>query len=159
MEGFNCARTLVAAACVGAAEKVLENGIERIKSRKVFGTAIGRYEGIQFQLAEDYAKLESARLLVHKAAWALDSFYQGNSLGRDELNRTVATAKLVAPQTAFEIIKDVMMWHGAYGYTKEAGIERAFRGVMSYLVGAEGAMNIMKIIIGKELLGKDFGQS
>lgn len=157
MEGFNCARTLVAAACIGAAEKVLETGIEQVKRRKVFGIPIGKFEGIQFQLAEDYAKLESARLLVHKAAWALDLFYGEKKIGHDELNRTVATAKLMAPTIAFEIIKDVMMWHGAYGYTKEAGLEKGLRGVMSYLVGAEGAMNIMKLIIGKELLGKDFG--
>jgi acyl-CoA dehydrogenase len=157
MEGFNCARALVAAACIGAAEKVLEDGIDRVRHRKVFDTPIGKFEGIQFQLAEDYAKLESARLLVHKAAWSLDRFYGERGLSRDELNMTVAAAKLTAPAAAFEIIKDVMMWHGAYGYTKEAGIERGLRGVVSYLVGAEGAMNIMKIIIGKELLGKDFG--
>jgi acyl-CoA dehydrogenase len=157
MEGFNCARALVAAACIGAAEKVLDTGIERIKKRKVFGTPIGKYEGIQFQLAEDYAKLEAAKLLVHKAAWSLDRFYGQKGYSRDELNKTIATAKLMAPATAFEIIKDVMMWHGAYGYTKEAGLEKGLRGVLSYLVGAEGAMNIMKIIIGKELLGKDFG--
>ncbi len=157
MEGFNCARALVAAACIGAAEKVLETGIERLKHREVFGTPIGRFQGIQFQLAEDYAKLESARLLVRKAAWVLDRYYGDKGFGRDELNKAVATAKLIAPAAAFEIIRDVMMWHGAYGYTKEAGIERGLRGVMSYLVGAEGTMNIMKIIIGRELIGKDFG--
>jgi acyl-CoA dehydrogenase len=157
MEGFNCARALVAAACIGAAEKTLETGIERVKHRKVFGTPIGKFEGVQFQLAEDYAKLESARLLVQKAAWSLDRFYQEKRFDHDEINKAVAIAKLTAPATAFEIIKDVMTWHGAYGYTKEAGLERGLRGVMSYLVGAEGAMNIMKTIIGKELLGKDFG--
>ncbi len=157
MEGFNCARALVAAACIGAAEKTLETGIERVKRRKVFGTPIGKFEGVQFQLAEDYAKLESARLLVQKAAWSLDRFYQDKRFSHDEINKAVAIAKLTAPATAFEIIKDVMVWHGAYGYTKEAGLERGLRGVMSYLVGAEGAMNIMRTIIGKELLGKDFG--
>jgi len=156
MEGFNCARVLVSAACIGAAEKILETGIEFIKKRKVFGTAIGRFEGIQFQMSEHYAKLESARLLVHKAAWLLDRHYNENSFSHGEINKAVAAAKLTAPPTAFEVIKDVMMWHGAYGYTKEAGLERGLRGVTSYMVGAEGTMNIMKIIIAKELLGKDF---
>ncbi len=156
MEGFNCARTLVSAACTGAAEKVLEAGIDHIRRRRVFGTPIGKFEGIQFQLAEDYARLESAKMHVYKAAWMLDRFYGGNSLGRSDLNKAVALAKLTAPQAAVEIIKDVMVWHGAYGYTKEAGLERGLRGVTSYLVGAEGTMNIMKIIIGKELLGKEF---
>jgi acyl-CoA dehydrogenase len=156
MEGFNCARTLVSAACIGAAEKVLESGVEHIKQRKVFNTPIAKFEGIQFQLAEDFAKLESARLLVYKAAWMLDRRYIDNRFSRGEINKAVATAKLTAPSTAFDIIKDVMIWHGAYGYTKEAGLERGLRGVASYMVGAEGTMNIMKIIIGKEILGREF---
>ncbi len=156
MEGFNCARTLVAAACIGAAEKVLETGISHIKQRKVFGMPIGKFEGIQFQLAENYAKIESVKMHVYKAAWMLDRFYNKGRFSQGDINKAVALAKLAAPNAAFEVIKDVMVWHGAYGYTKEAGFERALRGVTSYLVGAEGTMNIMKIIIGKELLGKDF---
>lgn len=156
MEGFNCARPLVAAACIGAAEKALESGIEYLKERKVFGSALAKFEGIQFQVAEDYTKLESAKLLVYKAAWMLDRMYAENRFSHQEINRAVAVAKLAAPTAAFDIIKDVMTWYGAYGYTKEAGLERGLRGVTSYIVGAEGAQNIMKLIIGRELLGKEF---
>jgi acyl-CoA dehydrogenase len=151
MEGFNCARTLVAAACIGAAEKALEAGIEYIKERTVFGSPLAKFEGLQFQLAENYIKLESARLLVHKAAWMLDE----KRFSNQELNKAVAAAKLAAPTAAFDIFKEVMMWYGAYGYTREAGLERGLRGVMSYIVGAEGAQNIMRLIIARELLGKD----
>jgi acyl-CoA dehydrogenase len=156
MEGFNCARTLVAAACIGAAEKALESGIEYIKERHVFGSPLAKFEGIQFQMAEEYAKLEAAKLLVHKAAWMLDRMYSENRFSIGEINKAVATAKLVAPTTAFDIIKDVLTWYGAYGYTKEAGLERGLRGVYSYIIGAEGAQNIMKTIIGREILGKEF---
>lgn len=152
MEGFNCARTLVAAACIGAAEKALEAGIEYIKERNVFGSPLAKFEGLQFQLAENYIKLESARFLVHKAAWMLDE----KRFSNQELNKAVAAAKLAAPTMAFDIIKEVMMWHGAYGYSKQAGLERGLRGVTSYIVGAEGAQNIMRLIIARELLGKDF---
>ncbi len=156
MEGFNCARTLVAAACIGAAEKALESGIEHMKKRKVFNTALAKFEGVQFQLAEDYIKLESAKMLVYKAAWMLDRIYAENRFSHTEINRAVAMAKLNAPTAAFDIIKDVLTWYGAYGYTKEAGLERGLRGVASYIIGAEGAQNIMKLIIGRELLGKEF---
>ena len=156
MEGFNCARTLVAAACIGASEKVFEKGIEHIKKRKAFNSPLAKFEGIQFNLAENYVRLESARLLVYKAAWLLDRLYSGNTAGHQEINKAVAAAKLNAPTVAFDIIKDVMLWHGAFGYTKEAGLERGLRGVASYIVGAEGAQNIMKIIIGREILGKEF---
>ncbi len=156
-EGFNCARTLVAAACLGAAGKALELGIEYIKQRKVFHSPLANFQGIQFSLAEDHTRLESARLLVYRAAWMLQQMYSGENMSRQELNKAVAAAKLIAPAVAFDIIKDVMMWHGAYGYTREAGLERGLRGVTSYLVGAEGAPNIMKLIISRELLGKEFG--
>ncbi|WP_252896625.1 acyl-CoA dehydrogenase family protein [Metallosphaera hakonensis] len=62
-----------------------------------------------------------------------------------------AMSKLTAPQVAFDISKAVMMWMGAYGYSKDALIEMGFRGIVSYLVGAEGAMNVMKLIIAKRL--------
>lgn len=156
MEGFNCARTLVAAACIGAAQKALESGIEYIKERHIFGAPLAKFEGIQFQLAEDYTKLEAAKLLVHKAAWMLDRMYTENRFSNNEINKAVASAKLVAPTAAFDVIKDVLTWYGAYGYTREAGLERGFRGVYSYIIGAEGAQNIMKIIIGREILGKEF---
>ena len=156
MEGFNCARPLVAAACIGAAEKALESGIEYIKERRAFGSPLAKFEGMQFQVAENYMKLESARLLVYKAAWMLDQMYTKNRFSHKEINKAVASAKLVAPTVAFDIIKDVLIWHGAYGYTKEAGLEKGLRGVASYIMGAEGAQNIMKLIISRELLGKEF---
>ncbi len=156
MEGFNCARILVAAACIGAAEMALESGIEYIKERHAFGTPLAKFEGIQFQVAEGYMRLESARLIVYKAAWMLDQMYTGNRFSHKEINKAVACAKLIAPTAAFDIIKDVLTWHGAYGYSKEAGLERGLRGVASYVIGAEGAQNIMKIIIGREILGKEF---
>ncbi len=156
MEGFNCARTLVSAACIGAAGKALEDGISYVRKRKVFKTPLAGFQGIQFQLAEDYVKHESARLLVYKAAWMLDSMYGEGRFGHKEINKAVAAAKIAAPASAFDIIKDVMMWHGAYGYTKAAGLERGLRGVTSYLMGAEGAQNIMKLIIARDILGKEF---
>jgi acyl-CoA dehydrogenase len=155
MEGFNCARTLVAAACIGAAEKAIESGMKHIKKRRLFGSPLSNFDGLRFQLAEDHVRLQSAKLLVYRAAWLLDRKYSENETGHSEVNEAVAAAKLAAPAAAFDIIKDVMMWHGALGYTKETGLERGLRGVASYIMGAEGAMNIMKIIIAKELLGKD----
>jgi acyl-CoA dehydrogenase len=156
MEGFNCARVLVSAACIGAAGRVLEDGITYLKKRKVFKTPLAGFQGIQFQLADDYVKLESARLLVYKAAWMLDRMYGEGKFDHKDLNKAVAAAKIAAPTTAFDVIRDVMMWHGAYGYTRAAGLERGLRGVASYLMGAEGAQNIMKLIIARDILGKEF---
>ncbi len=81
--------------------------------------------------------------------------YKRGRFSHAEINKAVASAKLVAPVVAFDIIKDVLTWYGAYGYTKEAGLERGLRGVASYIIGAEGAQNIMRVIIAREVLGKE----
>jgi acyl-CoA dehydrogenase len=156
IEGFNCARVLVAAACLGTAQRALELGIDYIKQRRAFGRPIGKFEGIQFQLADDYAKLECARLLIYKSAWMLDEFHTKGRFTRHDLNKAIALSKLYAGTVAFDIYKDVMLWHGALGYTKDYPLERGLRGVMSYIIGAEGAQNIMRIIIARELLGDEF---
>ena len=62
----------------------------------------------------------------------------------------------MAPELAFDAIKKVMMWFGAAGYTREVGLEMGLRGVTSYVVGAEGGKNVMRLIMGRELLGKEF---
>jgi acyl-CoA dehydrogenase len=156
MEGFNIARVLVSAACVGAAARALEEAIQYVKERKAFGRPIGSFEGVQFPLVEDHARLDSVRLLVLKAAWMLDQHREEGRFSQSQINEVVAKAKLEAVPTAFRVVKDVMECHGAYGYTKEAGLEMGLRGVLSYLVGAEGAQNIMKIIIAREVLGKEY---
>ncbi|MCK4424754.1 acyl-CoA/acyl-ACP dehydrogenase, partial [Candidatus Bathyarchaeota archaeon] len=49
-----------------------------------------------------------------------------------------------------------MIWLGAAGYTKEYVFESAWRGVMSYVVGAEGGLNIQKLVVARELLGRGY---
>jgi acyl-CoA dehydrogenase len=157
MEGFSIARTFVSAACVGAAERALETGMNYIRERKAFGQPLGKFEGIQFELVDLWTQVESVKWQCRRAAWLLDSYtLRGDTSHRSEVDRTVAAVKLTAPQVAFECVKRVMMWFGAAGYTKEVGLELGFRGIMSYLVGAEGGLNIMRIILGRELLGKEF---
>jgi len=157
MEGFSIARMLVSAACIGAAERALEAGIAYIRDRRAFGQPLGKFEGIQFELVDLYTQVEAVKWQCRRAAWLLDRYtLKGDKAHRSEVDLAVASVKLNAPQIAFECVKRVMMWHGATGYTKDAGIELGFRGVMSYLVGAEGGLNIMRIILGRELLGKEF---
>ena len=157
MEGFQAARTFVAAACVGAAERALETGMAYIKERRVFGQPLGKFEGIQFELADQWSLVEAVKWQCRRAAWMIDAYaWKGEAGHRGEIDRAVASVKLMAPQVAFETIKKVMMWFGAAGYTKDVGLELGFRGIMSYMVGAEGGLNIMRIILGRELLGKEF---
>lgn len=154
MEGFNAARILVCAACTGGAERALEITRDYTKQRTLFGQPLAKFEGISFEIADDYAKLEMLKNQLLKTAWLVDSYYQDpNSVTRTELNSNVAICKLTAPLLTLDIAKHAMMHHGALGYSKETPLEMLMRGVMSYVVGAEGGANIMKIIIGREFIG------
>lgn len=149
MDGFNHARVLVSAACIGASEAIFDIGIEYLKNREAFGKKLKDFQAIAFEAADLKTRIEMARLLTYKAAWALDHEEKYKS----EIPSLVAMAKMIGPQVAFDVVKSVMMWMGAYGYSKDALIEIAFRGIVSYIVGAEGALNIMRIIISKGIFG------
>jgi acyl-CoA dehydrogenase len=156
MEGFSAARVLIGATCIGSAEYALELGIDHIKNRKTFGRYLASYEGIQFPLAENYANIQGTKLLTYKAAWIMDQMYKNSNFSHNDVALAAAIAKLKAPIYAFELMNEVADWFGAMGYTKEYPIEMGIRGVRSYSIGAEGTMNIMRIIIARELLGKDY---
>jgi len=156
MEGFSAARILIGATCIGAAEAALEMGMEHIKTRETFGRKLGSFEGIQFPLSEHFTNIESVKLLTYKAAWILDKMYKENKYTHHDVSIAAAMTKLRAPIYAFNAMNEVADWLGATGYTKEYDVEMGIRGVRSYSIGAEGTMNIMRIIIARELLGKDF---
>ncbi|MEM3760256.1 MAG: acyl-CoA dehydrogenase family protein [Candidatus Bathyarchaeia archaeon] len=156
MEGFDNARILIAAVCIGAARRALDIGMEYIKERKAFGRPIGKFEGIQFELADDWAQLEALRSLTYRTAWMQDKRYKEGKFSPLEVSRMIAACKLMAPHFAFDVFKHAMIWLGAYGYTKECPLEMGLRGIMSYCVGAEGATNIQRIVIARELLGKEY---
>ncbi|MFH2112622.1 MAG: acyl-CoA dehydrogenase family protein [Candidatus Bathyarchaeota archaeon] len=156
MEGFDAARVLVSASCIGAAQRCLEIGMDYIKEREAFGQPLAKYQGIQFDLADMVAHHEAIRSLVYRTAWMLDQRYQHDSFTALEVSKYLGMCKYLAPHHALDTFRRVMYWLGAYGYTKECPLEMGIRGVMSYCIGAEGAANIQKIIIARETLGRDW---
>ena len=158
LEGFNIARTLVAAACLGSAKWALDQAAEWLKNRKLFnGRKLSSYQGINFKFAELYAEWEAARLFTYRAARLIDKIYleKDPSYKPKDLNIPVALAKLKAPETATRIYEEVLKWHGAFGYTKDCNVYRGWLGTFSYTIGAEGAQNIMRMIIARDVLGSE----
>ncbi|MFB0567914.1 MAG: acyl-CoA dehydrogenase family protein [Candidatus Bathyarchaeia archaeon] len=150
LEGISKARVLMSMAAIGAARRCFELAMDYAKQRIVFGKPVASYQGIQFQLADDYMKLEAAKLLTYKAAWLIDKEV------KREVPTAVAMTKLWVPHVAYDAINHVLLWYGAYGYTKECPIEIGLRGVLSLLSGAGGTDNAMRLIISRGLLGKEF---
>ncbi len=156
MEGFNFARTLVAAACVAAAEKALEMSCEYVKQRVLFGRPLAKFEGISFEIAEDESRLAQLRMWMRYTAWMIDQYYADpGSFTHHDLSHAVSICKLEAPHLALDIVKHSMMYHGAFAFTTECPLGMAFRGLMSYVVGAEGGTNIQKLIIARETIGEE----
>ena len=154
-EGYELARGIIACVCVGAAMKSLENGMAYIKQRKAFGAPIGKYESIQFQLAEDYTKLSFVRDWAYKALHYFTKEAKEGAKIRMQVSKSIAMAKMFAPLWAFDAINHSMQWQGAFGYSWECPDVKAFRAIRSFTL-AEGSTEIMHLIIARELLGKEF---
>ncbi|WP_069807951.1 acyl-CoA dehydrogenase family protein [Vulcanisaeta thermophila] len=156
MEGFNVARTIIGAASIGSAMWLLEQGREWIKQRVVFGKPIASYQSISFKYAELHARLEAAKLMVYKAAWLADKFYSGDpAVSISDVAAAGAMAKMLAVEAAVDTGLEVMKWFGGMSYFRETPIARALLGILSYYVGAEGTQNIMRLIIARQVIGRE----
>ncbi len=155
MEGFDFARALISLVCCGAAQSCLEQTTDYLKTRKAFGQPIGKFEGVQFRLAEHWSRLEAAKWLGYKALWMYGHEQKEKKFSRGQVALNCAAAKLNAVPLAFEAINDALQWFGAYGYTTDCPLELSLKAVRSYY-WAEGSLEIMKIIVGRELLGKEY---
>jgi len=159
MEGFDYARALIAVVCAGAAMSALEQAMRHLRERKVFGRPVGGFQGVHFRLAEHWTRLEAVRLMGYRALWSCAREQSGAGPesapeSRFEISRWCAQAKLFGAQAAFQAINDAIQWHGAFGYTVDCPLELALKGVRSYW-WAEGALEIMRVIVARELLGKE----
>ena len=72
------------------------------------------------------------------------------------MTKYISACKLKCPHFALRVFEHAMIWMGAYEYSQECPLEMGWRGLMSYCIGAEGATNIQRIIIGRELLGREY---
>ena len=154
MDGFNAARVLVASACLGGAEKALEISGEYTAQRTTFGKPLGKWEGISFEMADDWMQLDMLKLNLLRGAWMIG--YEGENPGtfsRKDINVVISTCKCLSPTLGHEAARHGMMIHGAFGFTKETPLEMLLRGVMSYEVGAEGGLHVMRGIIARDLWG------
>jgi acyl-CoA dehydrogenase len=166
MEGFDNARMMIAASCVGVIQRILDEAVPYIKERKTFGRPLAKNEAIQFELAEIYREMEALKLMNLKTCWMQDIRYREEGMPEKtvkartftplEVAKWISMIKWRGPSLALDAAKKAMLWFGAAGYTKDYLLEAAWRGVMSYVVGAEGGMNIQKLVVARELLGKEY---
>ena len=119
LDGLNPERILVAAEAVGIGRCALKRAADYARERQVFNRPIGQNQSIQHPLAESWAKLEAAELLVYKAAWMYD---EGEACGPQ-----ANAAKYLAAEVGHEACERAILTHGGMGYAKEYHVERWLR--------------------------------
>lgn len=144
---WDVSRCLSALNAVGTALSVLDATIEFVKQKEVYGQKIGRYQAVQFPLIEHYTKIEACKLLAYKGLWR-------NHTGQSA-SKEATMAKWYGVTSAIDAVKDCLQMYGASGYLKELDIERRLRDVIG-LSFTGGTINVMKLIVVRELLGKEF---
>lgn len=143
MQTLDGGRVGIASQALGLAEGALEVTINYTKERKQFGKSISKFQNTQFQLADMYAKVEAAQLLVYKAAIAEDT--------QKVFSKEAAVAKLFAAETAMEVTTKAVQLHGGYGYTREYDVERMMRDAKITEI-YEGTSEVQRMVIAGSIL-------
>ncbi len=142
--GYN--RNFVPLACIGAAQKSLDETIAYVKQRQVMGRSASKWQAVATELATEHTKLESAKLLCYRALWLKD---QG--LRHDAES---SMAKWWGVKAANEALYTCMRLHGHYGWAKSLPLEQRLRDCLG-MESADGPREVHMGIIARELLGKE----
>jgi alkylation response protein AidB-like acyl-CoA dehydrogenase len=135
-------RSCILASMVGGMERELETCLQHAKTRRQFGKPIGSFQLVAAKLADMKVRLETARLLLYRAAW---THATGGNAALDG-----AMAKLYISEAAVQSALDAIQVHGGYGYMREYDVERELRDA----VGARlysGTSEIQRMIIARHL--------
>jgi alkylation response protein AidB-like acyl-CoA dehydrogenase len=111
---------LTASALVGMGAAAHETVCRYAAERRAFGGVIGSYQGVAHPLAEDATRLDGARLLAQKAAWALDTHHPRS-------RELAALAFAVASETAERATYQAIHFHGGYGFMLEHDVQLFYR--------------------------------
>lgn len=147
LNGFDFTRPLLALTGIGCAQATLDETAGYVSDRPAFGASLASYEGVSFPLAEHATKLHAARLLCYSALWH-------RTVGRKH-TALAAMTKWYGPQEASQAIHDCLLLHGNFGYSAEFPLEQRLRDVLAVEI-ADGTAQIQKIIIARELYGRQF---
>jgi alkylation response protein AidB-like acyl-CoA dehydrogenase len=149
MSGLDGGRINIGACSLGAAWAALDKARQYMVERKAFGRAIADFQALQFKLADMATELEAARLMVYRAADAID---------RADPQATMysAMAKRLATDFGFRVCNEALQIHGGYGYLKDFGLEKLVRDLRVHQI-LEGTNEIMRVVISRRLLGGNRG--
>jgi len=145
MGGLDGGRLNIAACSLGGAQFCLDRTVAYMKERKQFGTRLADFQALAFRVADFATELEAARLMLYRAASALDQHDPAAT-------RLAAMAKRLATDTGFEVVNGCLQLHGGYGYLRDHPIERVLRDLRVHQI-LEGTNEVMRLIVSRDILG------
>jgi acyl-CoA dehydrogenase len=143
MKVLDKARLNIAAVCVGAGERLLDEALAYARERRQFGRAIAEFQLVQAMLADSRAELNAARAMTLEAARAADA---GRGITVD-----AACAKLFASEMVCRVADRAVQVHGGAGYMQDSAVERLYRDVRLFRL-FEGTSQIQQLVIARGML-------
>jgi alkylation response protein AidB-like acyl-CoA dehydrogenase len=144
MSALDGGRLNIAACSLGGAQFCLDRTVDYMKQRKQFGTRLADMQALAFRIADYVTELEAARLMLYRAATALDR-------REPAVTRLAAMAKRLATDTGFAVVNGCLQLHGGYGYLRDHPIERVLRDLRVHQI-LEGTNEVMRVIVSRDLL-------
>lgn len=141
MNGLNGGRLNIAACSLGGAQSAFDKAGTYVRDRQAFGATLLDEPTIRFALADMATGLETSRMLLWRAATALDN----DDPDKVEL---CAMAKRYVTDTCFDVADKALQLHGGYGYLREYGCEKIVRDLRVHRI-LEGTNEIMRVVIGR----------
>jgi len=135
-------RTAIGAMAVGIARGAFEDSVEYAQQRQQFGRPIGKFQAIQWKIADMATEIDAARLLVYRAAFMEDQNVR--------FTKEAAMAKLFASEMAMRATRNAIQVYGGYGFTRDYPLERYFRDIKLCEIG-EGTSEVQRMVIARQL--------
>ena len=137
-------RASVGAAALGFARRALDESLARARDRVLFGAPLADLQMVQGHLADMALAVDSAALLVYRAAWTKDA-------GAARVTREAAMAKLFATDEAQKVIDAAVQLHGGDGVRVGSVVEQLYREIRALRI-YEGASDVQKVVIARQVL-------
>ena len=147
LKGFVDSRLLIAAYCIGAAERAHKMTMEYAKQRVTFGKLLAERQLVQSILVDNETNIYAAKMMAYNAAWEADQ-------GLDVRVKAMMV-KTFASEMACKVVDNAMQIHGGYGYSKDLVLEMIYRDVRLDRI-AEGATEMDKHWIASKMLNVPF---
>jgi alkylation response protein AidB-like acyl-CoA dehydrogenase len=141
MNGLNGGRINIAACSLGGAGAAYQKAASYVRDREAFGASLLDEPTIRFALADMATALESSRMMLWRAASALDDDHP-------EKVELCAMAKLHVTDACYDVADRALQLHGGYGYLSEYGLEKIVRDLRVHRI-LEGTNEIMRVVIGR----------